>query len=74
MYDYKETLSKIEKLETQYNEYGKSPDEVLSTKYKANYSLKNPMLGNTKQTFEKYFYTNKTQTEFIKEELTTEEK
>lgn len=74
MYDYKETLSKIEKLENRYNEYGKNPNEVLSTKYKANYSLKNPMLGNTKQTFEKYFYTNKTQTEFIKEESTTEEK
>ena len=26
------------------------------------------MLGNTKQTFDKIFYTNKEQTEFIKEE------
>ena len=74
MYDYKETLSKIEKLETRYDDYAKNPDDVLSTKYKALYSLKNPMLGNTKQTFDKYFYTNKTQTEFIKEESTTEEK
>lgn len=74
MYDYKETLSKIEKLETRYDDYAKNPDDVLSTKYKALYSLKNPMLRNTKQTFDKYFYTNKTQTEFIKEESTTEEK
>ena len=74
MYDYIETLSEVEKLETRYNEYGKNPNEILSTKYKANYSFKNPMLGNAKQTFEKYFYTNKGQTEFIKEESTTEEK
>jgi hypothetical protein len=68
MYNYKETLSSIEKLEGRFNELSKQPEAILSTKYKAVYSLKNPILGNVKQTFEKYFYTNKEQTEFIKEE------
>lgn len=68
MYDYKETLSNVEKLEGRFNELSKQPDAILSTKYKAVYSLKNPMLGNTKQTFDKIFYTNKAQTEFIKAE------
>lgn len=68
MFDYKETLSNVEKLEGRYNELSKQPETILSTKYKAVYSLKNPMLGNTKQTFDKFFYTNKAQTEFIKEE------
>ena len=68
MYDYKETLINVEKLEGRYNEISKQPEAILSTKYKAVYSLKNPMLGNTKQTFDKFFYTNNAQTEFIKEE------
>lgn len=68
MYDYKETLLNVEKLEGRFNELSKQPDAILSTKYKAVYSLKNPMLGNTKQTFDKIFYTNKAQTEFIKAE------
>ena len=72
MYDYKETLSKIEKIENRYNELSKNPESILSTKYKASYSLKNPMLGNTKQTFDKVFYTNTAQTEFVKEESTDE--
>ncbi|MBQ0769453.1 MAG: hypothetical protein KBT58_09185 [Bizionia sp.] len=68
MFDYKNTLMNVEKLEGRYNEFSKQPEAVLSTKYKAIYSLKNPMLGNTKQTFDKVFYTNKAQTEFIKED------
>jgi len=68
MFDYKETLSNVEKLEERYNELSKQPEAILSTKYKAIYSLKNPLLGNTKQTFDKFFYTNKAQTRFIKEE------
>lgn len=73
MYDYKETLSKIEQIENRYNELSKNPETILSTKYKAAYSLKNPILGNTKQTFDKIFYTNKEQTKFIREESTNEE-
>jgi len=68
MFDYKETLSNVEKLEERYNELSKQPEAILSTKYKAIYSLKNPLLGNTKQTLDKFFYTNKAQTRFIKEE------
>ncbi|WP_373521067.1 hypothetical protein, partial [Aquiflexum sp.] len=70
---YKETLSKIERIENRYNEFSKNPDTILSTKYKASYSIKNPLLSNAKQTFNKVFYTNIDQTEFIKEE-TLEEK
>ncbi len=73
MFDFKETLSEVEKIEARYNELSKNPESVLSVKYKANYSLNNPMLGNTKQTFDKVFYTNAAQTAFIKEE-TVEEK
>jgi hypothetical protein len=65
---YKETLSKIEQLENRYNEFSKSPVLILSTKYRAQYSLKNPLLGNAKQTFDKVFYSNREQTQFIIEE------
>jgi hypothetical protein len=68
MFSYKKTLAEVETLEDYYNRLSENPDSILSTKYKANYSLKNPMLGNTKQTFDKIFYTNASQTEFIKEE------
>jgi len=73
MFSYKKTLSEVETIEKYYNKLAQKPDSILSTKYKANYSLKNPMLGNTKQTFEKIFYTNSLQTEFIKEEETSKE-
>ncbi len=68
MFSYKKTLLEVETLEKYYNKLSEKPDSILSSKYKANYSLKNPMLGNTKQTFEKTFYTNASQTEFTKEE------
>lgn len=68
MFSYKKTLAEVEKLENYYNKLSENPDSILSTKYEANYSLKNPMLGNTKQTFDKKFYTNASQTKFIKEE------
>ena len=35
MYNYKETLSNIEKLEGRFNELSKQPEAILSTKYKA---------------------------------------
>jgi len=65
---YQKTLLEVETLEKYYNKLSEKPDSILSSKYEANYSLKNPILGNTKQTFEKIFYTNASQTEFIKEE------
>ena len=68
LYKYKETFMDIEKLEGRYNQLSKQPESILSTKYKAIYSLKNPMLGNTKQTFEKTFFTNASQTKFVIEE------
>ncbi len=68
MFAYKKTLSEVETLEKYYDKLSEKPDSILSSKYKANYSLKNPILGNAKQTFEKQFYTNAAQTEFIKEE------
>jgi hypothetical protein len=73
MFSYKKTLGEVETIEKYYNKLAEKPDSILSTKYKANYSLKNPMLGNTKQTFEKFFYTNSLQTEFIKEEKISKE-
>lgn len=68
MFSYKKTLSEVESLEKYYNKLSEKPDSILSSKYKAIYSLKNPMLGNTKQTFDKIFYTNSEQTVFVKEE------
>jgi hypothetical protein len=68
MFSYQKTLAAVETLEKYYNKLAEKPDSILSSKYKANYSLKNPMLGNTKQTFEKEYYTNSSQTEFVKEE------
>ncbi|PKB15204.1 hypothetical protein [Flavobacterium sp. 5] len=58
----------VESWKDQYEKYEKQPELVLSTKYKANYTILNPMLNNAKQTFEKYFYTNSNQTKFIIEE------
>ena len=72
MFSYKKTLSGVETLEKYFNKLSEKPDSILSSKYKANYSLKNPMLGNTKQTFDKISYTNSTQTEFVKEETVDE--
>ena len=69
---YKTTLFEVETLEKYYDKLSKKPDSILSTKYKTNYSLKNPMLGNIKQTFEKIYYTNASQTKFIKEEIVEE--
>lgn len=66
-YSLMKTLANVEFIENKFNLYSKKPDSILSVKYFANYSLINPMLSDTKQTFEKFFYTNPTQTEFIKE-------
>ena len=67
------SLLKIESLEKYYNQLSEKPDSILSSKFNANYSQNNPVLGNTKQTFEKIFYTNSEQTEFVKSESNSEE-
>jgi len=64
----KETISELERIGHYYTKISKYPDSLLTTKYRAIYSIKNPMLNNTKQTFDKFYYTNPTQTKFIKEE------
>jgi hypothetical protein len=65
---FKITLSKVEALEEYYNRLAINPDSVLSVKYRANYALRNPVLGNARQIFDTVFFTNQSQTRFIKEE------
>lgn len=65
---YVDALLKVKGIEYRYNILAKNPDSILSTKYGAKYSMNNPMLGNTKQTFERIYFTNAAQTKFIKEE------
>jgi hypothetical protein len=67
------TLVEIKSLEKYYNMLANKPDSILSSKFTAKYSQNNPLLGNTKQTFEKTFYTNSKQTEFMKSESTEKE-
>ncbi len=62
------TLVEIENLEKLYTQLAVNPDSIIASKFKAKYSQKNPLLGNAKQTFEKIFYTNSQQTEFVKSE------
>lgn len=47
-------------------DYEKQGDKVLYTKYKASYSINNPMLNNTKQEFEREFYINSDKTRVVK--------
>lgn len=58
----------VENWKEQYDKYKKNPEVVLSSKYKANYTILNPVMNNAKQTFEKFFFTNSSQTQFIGEE------
>ncbi len=74
LYKNKKLLIKVEELEKYYNKLSVKPDSVISSKYLAKYSMKNPLLGNVKQTFEKFFYSDPVQTKFIKEELVNEDK
>lgn len=62
------TLSEISILEYKYNNLSKNPDSILSTKYRASYSMKNPLLSDIKQTFDEYYYTDNAQERFIKKE------
>ncbi|WP_145993543.1 hypothetical protein [Tenacibaculum dicentrarchi] len=73
-YEYKEKRNKYidskvnaESWKRKSELYSKNPDSILSNKYKANYSITNPIL-KVKQTFDKFYYTNATQTKFIFEE------
>lgn len=67
------TRSEIRKIEYQYNKLASNPDSILSTKYRAYYSMINPLLSDIKQTFDAYFYTDNTQSKFIKEEAVKSE-
>lgn len=66
-------LSRVKWLENYYNLLAVNPDSILTSKFTAKYSQNNPLLGNTKQTFEKTFYTNSEQTEFVKSESNEKE-
>jgi len=50
------------------DKYVENPDMVLSTKYEASYSINNPMLNNSKQSFSKLYYSDSNNKKFIKEE------
>ncbi|MGB3343091.1 MAG: hypothetical protein WBA61_04200 [Aequorivita sp.] len=64
----KETLSDIQEIEHKHNTFANKPDSILSIKYRANYTLKNPLMSDIKQTFDKYFYTDASLSKFVKEE------
>lgn len=63
----------VESWKSQSDFYNKKPDSILSTKYKANYSITNPVL-KLKQSFDKIYYTDAGQTKFIHEEIDKESK
>lgn len=56
----------LEPILIKISDYEKKGDKVLYTKYKASYSINNPMLNNTKQEFEREFYINSDKTEVIR--------
>jgi hypothetical protein len=56
------------------NSFQKKPDSILSIKYQATYSINNPMLNNSRQTFDKYYYSDPENSNFIKEEMVVEGK
>lgn len=57
----------VKSLKSKSDIYSQNAESVLSTKYKVNYSILNPVLKLT-QTFDKLYYTDASQTKFIKEE------
>lgn len=63
--ELKTYLKKIDEIEKRQNRYIKNPEDLISVKYKIKYTMRNPLMNNNKQTFEKYFYTNKEQTKII---------
>lgn len=66
------TIENLLKIGKQYIRLSKSPDAILSSKYRATYTLKNPILNIT-QTFDDIFYTNIDQTEFVRKEAAKDE-
>ena len=68
----KKSLLEIEQIEQNYNDFAKKPDSILSIKYRAKYTMINPLMSNIKQTFDKYFYTDAAHTKFVKEEAVEE--
>lgn len=67
LFDYKKRLAEIEAIEKRYNNLSKSPNDVLSVKYKGTYDIK---AAAGLMTYTKYYYTNKQGTEFIESEKT----
>jgi hypothetical protein len=65
---WQKELVKVAILEKAFIPLAEKPDSVLSVAYRANYRIKNPLLGNAVQTFNKLFYTDATGTAFVKEE------
>ncbi len=66
---YQETLLNVESLESKFNSLAKNPNSILSSKYRATYTLNNPRLENKIQTYNKVFYTDGFHTKFVKEEI-----
>lgn len=66
--EFRVLLGQANELNKIYTEYKNDKDKVLSVKYEATYSMKNPMLGNVKQTFHKYFYSDRNNEKFLFDE------
>jgi hypothetical protein len=66
--EFRILLTEVELLEAYFNALAEKPDSVLSVKYVSKYRIKNPLLGNAVQTFNKVFYSNAAETSFVKEE------
>lgn len=64
---YNEYMKNLIYWELSFDQYSKLKDSVLSHKYDVSYSIKNPMMNNTKQTFEKVVYSDRANTKIINE-------
>lgn len=67
--EYEKVLIRVEKIEKKFTTLAERPDSVLSVIYSAKYRIKNPMLNNSVQTFNKLFYTNTLGNAFVKDEI-----
>lgn len=61
------TIDELLVIAQQYIDLSKDTSKVISARYKASYSLKNPLL-KTKQTFDEVFLTDAEETKFVKKE------
>ncbi len=55
----------LEPIYNRINQYEQTPDKILATEYKVNYSIENPMLNNEKQEFDKIFIINGERTKVL---------